>query len=194
MRPGDSELTSSVLDDIVVLTESDIFRRLESLADCETHDPAFALTGEFTTLPTGFKGFRRAPRVNGATYYRLELASSSQIDDDCDPNVTDLPRYYCIEANKLRVGPPPTVLTLNITYFARATPITDTTSNFLLDENPDLYLYGGAVHAAPFIGEDGRMSMWKGFYEQAVTTIRDADHRRKYSGTPGQMRIPGGTP
>lgn len=194
MRPGDAELTDSVLNDIIVLMEADAFRRLD-LNDVETHDAAFAVSSEFTTLPTGFKGFRRAPRLNGDPSWRLKLYSPSQMDDEFDFTTTGDPRAYCIEANQLRLAiPPSSARTLDITYFGAPPAITDAASNFIMDASPDLYLYGSLVHSAPFIGEDGRMTMWKGFYEQALSTIAAADRRKKWSGTPGEMRIAGGTP
>lgn len=192
MRAGDTEMTDAVLNDIIALMEADAFRRLD-LNDVETRDNAFVLAGEFTTLPTGFKGFRAAPRVS--TGGRLKLYSPSQMDDSFDPTDTDDPIAYCIQANQLRVGPIPSgSITLDITYFGRPAAITDAGSNFLMDDNPDLYLYGSLVHAAPFIGEDGRMPMWKTNYEQAMATIAAADRRKKWSGSPGEMRIAGGTP
>lgn len=193
MRAGDAELTDDVLNDIIALMEADAFRRLD-LNDVETHDDAFAVSAEYTALPTGFKGFRRAPRVNGDPSWRLILASPSQIDDECDPNSTDSPRLFCIEGNELRLGPIPSgSITLNMTYFGKPTAITDTTSNFLMDDHPDLYLYGCLKHSAPFIGEDGRMPMWEADYEKSISRIAAADRRKKWSGL-NEMRLVGGTP
>lgn len=194
MRAGDSELTDSVLNDIIALMEADAFRRLD-LNDVETHDAAFAVSSEFTALPTGFKGFRRAPRLNGDPSWRLKLYSPSQMDDEFDFTTTGDPRAYCIEANQLRLAiPPSSARTLDITYFGRPAAITDGASNFLMDDNPDLYLYGCLEHSAPFIGEDGRMVMWKAKYKEIMDSISAADRRKKWSGTPGEMRIAGGTP
>lgn len=190
MRPGDTEMTDGVLNDIIALMEADAFRRLD-LNDIETHDDAFALTGEFTPLPDGFKGFRRVPRINGV---RLILASPSEIDDETDPSTTDTPRLFCIEGNELRVGPPPTDgTTLDMTYFGRPVAIDDSTANFLLTDHPDLYLYGSLKHAAPYIGEDGRMSLWASNYETAIAQIKAADKRKKWSGQ-SEQRIAGATP
>lgn len=38
----------------------------------------------------------------------------------------------------------------------------------ILQEAPDLLLYGAAVHSAPFIHHDERLPMWQGLFKEAV--------------------------
>lgn len=195
MRTGDGEVSDSVLNDWVSLCEAGLARDLGDSADVETRDDAYLVSSEFTALPTGFKGFRSAPRVTGASSYRLRLASPTQIDDECDASTTGDPRLYCIQANQFRVGPiPSSERTLDITYFGRFASIDDSTSNFILNENPDAYLYGSAVHSAPFIGEDGRLTMWKALYSDAIALIKRLDRQKRWASGAQETRVQGGTP
>src|SRR5688572_33222217 len=104
MRPGDTtHLADATLNDVITMQEAETFERLEMNA-VETNDPAFAVTSGLTTLPTGFKGFRRDPIATyQGTSYNMTLSSPMQITDETGGR-TGQPRLYCIEANKLRVG------------------------------------------------------------------------------------------
>lgn len=194
MRPGDTtNLTDAIVNDFIALAEADIFERLD-LTEVETHDPAFAVSAEYTALPDGFRGFRRAPRVNGATANRLILASPSQIDDETDPNSTDDPRLYCIEGNELRLGPiPANAITLNMTYFGRPAAIADNSTNVVLTTYPNIYLYGSLSKSAPYIGEDGRMPLWKSEYDSGCALANSTARKKRWSGL-GEMRLVGATP
>lgn len=194
MRPGDTaNISDATLNDVVALAEAEFFARLD-LTDVETNDPTFAVSSALTALPTGFRGFRRDPI---ATYqgdsYNLTLASPRQITDETG-NRTGTPRLYCIEANKLRVGYAPSeALTLDITYFGRPAAVTDTVANVILTTYPNIYLFGSLKFCAPYIGEDGRLTLWKSFYDDAMA-IAQSEARKKKWATGGEMRLAGGTP
>lgn len=195
MRPSDTtELTDAMLNDIIALAEAEFFDILD-LNDVETHNAAFSVTAEYTALPTGFRGFRRDPRViSDAAVYRLILASPDQMTDETDGSTTDSPRLYCIEGNQLRLAPiPANTTTLDIAYFGRPAAIADATTNIILTNYPNIYLFGSLVNSAPFIGEDGRMAMWKAKYDQGVAIAQRTARLIKYR-TGGEMRLVGATP
>lgn len=194
MRDGDTTyLTEATLNDVVVLAETEIFERLD-MDDVETNNTAFSVSAALTALPTGFKGFRREPI---ATYqgsaYSLILASPKQIVDET-AGLTGTPLFYCIEANQLRIGyVPQSTLTLDITYLGKPAAITDTTANAILTAYPNLYLFGSLKFCAPYIGEDGRLAVWKTFYEEAMAIAQRAATKKKWNAG-GEMRVAGATP
>ena len=182
MRPADTtNIPDAVLDDVIVMNEAEVFDRLD-LNEVETNDPAFAVTAGLTALPTGFKGFRRDPIASyQGNSYNLKLSSPMQITDECGGR-TGAPRLYCIEANQLRLGfAPAESLTLDITYWGKPAAITDTTSNIILDTYPQIYLFGSLRFCAPYIGEDGRLQLWNGFYENGVAFALAATRKKKWA-------------
>jgi hypothetical protein len=194
MRDGDTtHLADTTLDDVITMQEAETFDRLD-MNDVETNDPAFAVTSGLTALPTGFKGFRRDPIASyQGSNYNLTLSSPSQIIVETGGE-TGQPRLYCIEGNKLRLGYiPAEALTLDITYMGKPAAITDATSNIIMDTYPNLYLFGSLKFCAPYIGEDGRLVMWKSFYDEAMAIAQRAASRKKWA-TGGEMRLPGATP
>jgi len=194
MRPGDTtNIADALLNDIIALMEAEMFDRLD-MNDVETNNPSFSVSGALTTLPTGFRGFRRDPIATyQGTTYNLKLASPMQITDETG-GLSGTPRLYCIEANKLRVGyTPQDTLTLDITYFGRPSAITDAASNIILDTYPNIYLFGSLKHSAPYIGEDGRKPLWEAEYEKGIAIAQSAARKKKWA-TGGEMRLPGATP
>jgi hypothetical protein len=194
MRAGDTtNIADSTLNGVIAMQEAETFDRLD-LNEIETNDPAFAVTSGLTTLPTGFKGFRRDPIATyQGTSYNLKLSSPAQITDETGGQ-TGTPRLYCIEANQLRVGfAPAEALTLDITYWGKPAAITDSASNTILDTYPQIYLFGSLKFCAPYIGEDGRLTMWRDFYEQGMAIAASAARKKKWA-TGGETRLAGATP
>jgi hypothetical protein len=83
--------------------------------------------------------------------------------------------YYTIIGNRIRLYPIPgqtTPDTLDLWYYARLTPLNNTTTtNWVLSRYPDLYLYGSLLHSAPYLKADERMSVWEGAYQTILADI-----------------------
>lgn len=185
MRPSDTvRLADDILNDFIALMETDAFRRLDTI-EFETHTAAFAVAAEYTDLPAGFKAFRRDPFVAAATRTQLKLAGNA------DPrflNTSASPSVYCIEGNQLRVNPPDAAFTLDILYHGSPAPITDSTTNELFDDNPDLYLFGSLIMSKDYTGDDARMPGWQQRYEGTIQAITRASNRKKWGGSTGEMQ------
>lgn len=83
------------------------------------------------------------------------------------------------------VPTPDTNYTGELTYYAKIESLSDTTtSNWLLDYAPDLYLYGALVQAAPYLRDGERIAVWGQFYTAAMDDIVVADQRASVATTP----------
>lgn len=186
MRPSDTlRLPDDALNDMVSLAETDFFRKLETV-EFETHDPAFSVSAEYTTLPTGFKSFRRNPFISAARKTEIKEATPN---DSRFLGTTGLPTVFAIEANELRLGPAPdTTYTLDITYLGAPAAITDSAVNDLFTNNPDLYLYGSLLNSELYVGKDQRALLWGERYKAALDSIIRASNRKKWSHSSGEMQ------
>lgn len=80
---------------------------------------------------------------------------------------------------------PDAAYTLEVTYVAALTALSATNStNAVLEEAPDAYLYGSAIHSAPFLGDDSRIAIWQSFYERAIQGLNKKREREKFGGNP----------
>ena len=46
------------------------------------------------------------------------------------------------------------------------------TTNFVLTNHPDLYLYASLSEAAPYLGQDERLTVWKNLYSAEIGKVR----------------------
>jgi hypothetical protein len=60
--------------------------------------------------------------------------------------------------------------------------------NWLIVEHPDVYLYGSLIQTAAFIDDDNQIARWKTAHDIAMVSIATADRRKRFSGSPLQMR------
>ena len=75
-----------------------------------------------------------------------------------------------------------------IDYFQKIPALsTETTSNWLLDRHPDVYLYGSLVEAQPYLHNDKRVVLWKALFTEAVEQLISEDHKKRWGGS--QMRV-----
>lgn len=52
---------------------------------------------------------------------------------------------------------------------------TSNTTNWMLNNHPDVYLHGALSEAAPYLGDDQRVAVWQSKYESALLEVRRPD-------------------
>lgn len=83
---------------------------------------------------------------------------------------TGMPRFYAVVGRSIEVAPTPaSQITLDVAYYqAIPTLSAPTDANWLLTYDPDLYLYTTLLHAAPFLQDEGRASLFGNLLAQQV--------------------------
>jgi len=123
----------------------------------------------------------------------LELISQSQLlsRQARNLNTSGKPRYYALTAGELQVHPAPDgVYNAELYYYQKIPALSDSnTTNWLLEEYPDAYLYGALVHSAPYLKEDARITTWAALYQSAVDAINAVSDQTKYGGSGRRMKI-----
>jgi hypothetical protein len=75
-------------------------------------------------------------------------------------------------------------------YYAKIPALSDSnTTNWLLTESPDLYLYGALAQTAPYLKEDERMGVWAGLYQKLFDDMMLADERARIGSSKLKARI-----
>ena len=105
-------------------------------------------------------------------------------------NTTDAPVYFAHNGTDIELFPTPsTSYTGEITYYAKITALSaDGDTNWLLTNNPDVYLYGSLVHTAPYLREDPRLAVWAGLLAQGMDEIENETAAARF-GSPLRMRM-----
>ena len=71
------------------------------------------------------------------------------------------PRFFAIIGRNIEFAPGPSETTsVDVTYYQRIPPLATNSTNWLLTNYPDLYLYASLLHAAPFLMDDQRSALF----------------------------------
>ena len=176
------DLTSTVLDECVVLAEADMQRELDTL-DQETTNASYSITGEFVAVPTGCD-MVRSFHLNRAEPWPLRQMPS----DLQNFPATDIPMYFERVGGNFRFAPiPNATYTATIVYVARFTPLTSS-ANWLLTAHPDAYLYGTLKHACVKTQDTAGIGQFDGEFQKIIARINRRSRKARWSGPGLQIR------
>ena len=188
-----SDLTDRI-PEFIALAEAR-FNRILRIRDMETVSTAISTaagTREYS-LPTGFVQMKEfhlsTDPLTPLAYITPEMmtriwAGSGQ----------GKPEVFTIIADNVRMGPSPdAVYTTSMLYYKTFTALSDSaTTNDMLTNNPDVYLYGTLLEAEPFIMNDERVQLWGMAFKQAIDDIQNQDNKDRHSGSELRVMNTGG--
>lgn len=120
----------------------------------------------------------------------IDYIAATQIASAYFDSDTGSPRRFAIEGAELHLYPKPdAIYSIALTYYARVPALSASApTNWLLSEQPGLYLFAALAEAAPFIGQDERAPMWDGRFRAEAESVRTADMRAQSSGSGLRIR------
>ena len=72
---------------------------------------------------------------------------------------------------------------VELLYYQRVPALSDSnTTNWLLTEAPDVYLYGSLVHSAPYLADDARTAVWAQIFGAAMQRLNQSSDEAVHSG------------
>lgn len=153
---------------------------------------------QYVSLPTDFQMMRRMriTSVEGKPYlsYRSHVQNEEYITTHAD--IAAQPMYYTVFGTEMELTPrPDQAYTLEMIYRGTLPALTvSNTSNWLLADRPDIYLYGALLESAPYIKEDGRINVWGAGFKMALDGINQNSMDATYNAGPLTMGVTGVTP
>ena len=95
---------------------------------------------------------------------------------------------------KVRLGPSPaSAYDYSIMFYKKidALSVSNTTEQMLTD-NPDIYLYGALLEAEPFLMNDQRVQLWATAFQESVRALQEQDNKDRHSGSAMRVMNTGG--
>lgn len=161
---------SSVIPTWVRFATANFNRKLR-IPDMESRDTT-QLTSEYTALPTDILEIITVSDAGGP----LVALDRARMDQLVVSGVEPSPAAWAVEDYQLRVRPAPTAddpLTVTLVYYERiAELVDDDDTNWLLDEHPDLYLYGSLIHARAWLHDEPRLANVKALHDEALADLK----------------------
>jgi len=184
-----SDLTS-YLDTFIDLAESRHARdlRVREMEAVDTSITTVSGTQSYT-LPTGYLEMRYVMYQSNPYQFLAYMTPPDFFRVYNEGEGSGTPQYYTIVSDKIYLGNmPDAAQTLELGMFKRPTALSDTnTSNDILNNFPDLYLYAALSESSPFLMADERLQVWAGLYKEGVKTANESAQRGRTSSAPLQM-------
>lgn len=178
------------LDTFIDLAEARHSRDLR-LREMETVDTTInTVSGtQSYDLPTGYLEMRYVLYQSSPYKFLYFMAPPDFFRVYNDGEASGSPTYYTIVGDKIYLGPKPDAAkVLELGFFKRPTALSVTnTTNEILINFPDLYLYASLAESAPFLVQDERLAIWAQLYKEAVKTANESAQRGRESSAPLQM-------
>ena len=159
--------------------------RMEQRSTAEIDD-------QYLTLPTDWLETVRITVMDTVPYV-MNLASKSQIEDYRfkGDDVAGKPLYYAHIAGELELFPTPdATYDIELLYKQKVEALSDSnTSNWLLSEAPDLYLYATLVETAIYLRDDERLASFGALYQSKLDAVNRQSNRATESGSGLKLNI-----
>jgi hypothetical protein len=135
------------IPDYIMLFEQVANRRLRTLS--QEVNVSLTTTGGFATLPTDYLAWREV-HLNSNPFLPLEYMTPAVLGFNFPTLPTGDGRAFTILGTQIHVEPHDNAITM--LYFQEIPPLSVSSgTNWLLQEYPDLYLFGSLYHAYEFM-------------------------------------------
>lgn len=181
---SDADIMSRI-PDFIALAEASFNREVKHWRMAAQATLVTVVDTETIALPTDTAEVRAAV-IETSTKVVLTLVTPQQLATNWPDYSTGVPIEYSIIGSNLHLGrTPDAVYNLKLTYYQKIPALADdATTNWLLTYNPDLYLYGALLQAAPYLRDNNSISTWAEFYKKGMIEL-ESDHKRSiYNGGP----------
>ena len=140
-------------------------------------------TGEYADLPADFAAVSKVTADYGGTTYNLDYRS-----EPVNTTVTVM-SSYALENGQIRVMGASTGTVVTLYYIPKITALSDTnTTNWLLDNASDLYLYASCLEGARFVRNAQMVQELTALSTAALDAVKRYIERRGQPST-GSMQI-----
>lgn len=181
------DLTNQI-PDFITFAEKQMQRQVRHYKMVERSSGA--LDSQYSAVPADWLETIRFGISSGDTFtLSLTTLSDLMTRRQNTQNSVGRPQYYAHVGETFELFPTPdATYTMELVYYQEIPALSASqTTNWLLTDAPDAYVYGALTQAAPFLGEDERVQTWAQLYANAITSLNAASDRTKQ--TSAGMRI-----
>jgi len=174
---------TAVIPDFISLAEAQIERTLRTRQMIVRANASF--DAQYGAVPADFLETKSLKLTSTNPQSPLSFLSIDALDNEATKFTgSGRPKFFGIVGSQFRLVPIPDAnYTTELTYYAKLSKLSNSnTTNWLLTSNPDIYLYGALLQAAPYLQDDARIQTWATLYERALNDSQTADDRSASSG------------
>ena len=176
-----SDLTA-VIPDFITLAEAEMNRRIRMAALVKRADAT--IDSEYTSFPSDLQQIKSLYlKTSPITKLVFLTGEEMQAKKASGYKTTGNPDFFSVIGDTFQVLPAPdTGVTAELIYHSKLNALSDSnTSNDVLTQNPDVYLYTALKQSAPYLQDDNRITTWATLSEKSFEDIEVADSRAEFS-------------
>jgi len=175
---------TTIIPDFVTIAESKIARDLRLRNQITAGTLTTSTTTRAVALPTGWLEFESVG-IDGTPDTQCTFRPNEYLDLVFpEGGASGRPIAYSIEGTNILFGPTPSsAYTVNISYYARFGALASNSTNWLLTNHPNIYLYACLREGAFFTKDQAGAQQWDGLYKQEVRGLQTVDEQQSHSGS-----------
>lgn len=173
------DLTTEI-EDFIALAESEFTRQRFSGAMSTS---ALSVSTQETALPTDWYATRAAVVVSGGSNFEMTPLAQAHLRSVTG---TGVPRFYACGGGNFIVAPEPSgTFTVNLSYWAKVPSLSGTTTtNWLLEDYPDLYLWRAVYEGAKWCQDTELQQSAMMEYGRLLGDVKTNDAARDWGPAP----------
>ncbi len=139
------------------------------------------VNSRYSALPSDFVEPIRMELSDDKTKVSLMSHYEMQTQREATNDKAGKPINYNITQGEIELFPTPDVsYNLEMYYYGKIPALSSSnTTNTILTNFPDAYLYGALIHTAPYLGDDQRTQVWASLYQNTISAINSESERAK---------------
>jgi hypothetical protein len=175
---------TAVIPDFVTIAESKIARDLRLRKQITSTTLSTSTSTRAVALPTDWLEFENVS-IDGDPETPCQYVNIEHMDVKYpEGGPSGRPYVFTIEADNMLFGPSPdAVYTVNVYYYARFGALATNSTNWLLTNHPNIYLYACLREGSFYTKDKDGAVQWDGLYKQEVNNLQDVDERSSHSGS-----------
>ena len=183
----------AVIPDFITLTERRLDRDIRARANMVRANTTTVSGTAFYNLPTDMLELRNVVYDSTSNSYALAYMSPESLSREYGTYTNGVPRAYSIIGEDLKIAPTPDgSYTLGINYYEALTPLSSSVAtNNILDNFPELYLFGACAEGAVYLNDTEQLQRFSALYLEGVNAVRANEESARYSGTVMTMSVQG---
>lgn len=185
MGRSDLDVTSGGIDTFIDMAESWFNRNLRvrrMLTSVST--PTLVVSGASVTHPTDWLEWQSFYISSPTPYAQLRIVNDEAAFRDGSGGIAGTPYALIVRASASEIYPTPSnTNSYTGVYYASVPALSvSNTTNWLLTNHPEAYLYGTLLQASGRLGDDPRVPMWQQAFAQVVGEINTASVNAQWGG------------
>ena len=179
-----SDLTDNI-PDFITLTDGKLNRDLLIRASVVRAETTTTSGTAFYNLPSDIIELKNITRDTTNASFALSYLSLESASREYGGVSSGFPRAYSSVGDTIKLLPTPdAAYTIGINYYQKLVALSDSnTSNIILQNYPDLYLFGSCFEGALFLNDTEQSQRFGGIYAKVLQDVMLLEDRAEYSGT-----------